>query len=46
MANTLRYSALRLTGIPQASVTGTGNRSNLYIYVGDDPLSDIRVCVH
>jgi RHS repeat-associated protein len=30
-----------LTGIPQASVTGTGNRINLYVYVNNDPLNSI-----
>ena len=29
-----------LTDIPQASVAGTGNRANLYIYVGNDPLNN------
>jgi RHS repeat-associated protein len=28
-----------LTDVPQASVTGTGNRTNLYVYVGNDPLN-------
>src|SRR5216683_3315579 len=30
-----------LTGVPQASVTGTGNRTNLYAYVSNDPLNSI-----
>ena len=28
-----------LTDNPQASVTGTGNRTNLYVYVNNDPLN-------
>jgi RHS repeat-associated protein len=30
-----------LTDIPQASVTGTGNRTNLYAYVANDPLNNV-----
>jgi RHS repeat-associated protein len=29
-----------LTDVPQASVTGTGNRTNLYAYVRNDPLNN------
>jgi hypothetical protein len=29
-----------LTGVPQAGVAGTGNRTNLYAYVGNDPLNN------
>jgi RHS repeat-associated protein len=30
-----------LTDVPQASVTGTGNRINLYLYVNNDPLNAV-----
>jgi RHS repeat-associated protein len=30
-----------LTDVPQASVTGTGNRTNLYVCVNNDPLNNL-----